>query len=157
MKDKNLPTLDEMIGLDKFNLTDSQKQDCRSSANHWGFEEAIRQAKIFQQKNMKTKTQNRAAYEYDLDICGLDGTILWIKDLGAAKSVTNDIENILEDIAGEHNSNLNLAKLKIMYQDSMGTWDGIKITMQHPFRVEFFSINEKKYNKAKEKILCTYP
>ncbi|HLF52773.1 hypothetical protein [Flavobacterium sp.] len=59
-----LPTLDEMIGLDKFNLTESQKHDCRSSANHWGFEEALRQAKIFQEKNEETnKILGRAREE----------------------------------------------------------------------------------------------
>ena len=42
-----LPTLDEMIGLDKFNLTESQKHDCRTLANHRGFDAAIEQAKKF--------------------------------------------------------------------------------------------------------------
>ena len=40
-----LPTLDEMIGIDKFNLTESQKHDCRSLANHRGFDVALEQAK----------------------------------------------------------------------------------------------------------------
>ena len=42
-----LPTLDKMIGLDKFNLTESQKHDCRSLANHRGFDAALEQAKKF--------------------------------------------------------------------------------------------------------------
>ena len=47
----DLPTLDEILGLDKFNLTKSQRNDCISVANFYGTEEAIKQAKLFEAKN----------------------------------------------------------------------------------------------------------
>ena len=46
-----LPTLDEMIGIDKFNLTESQKHYCRGLANDRGFDAAMEQAKKFSLKN----------------------------------------------------------------------------------------------------------
>lgn len=50
-----LPTLDEIIGIDKFNLTESQKHDCRSLANHRGMDAAVEQAKVFSEKNKEIK------------------------------------------------------------------------------------------------------
>jgi len=50
-----LPTMSELIGLDKFQLTESQNQQCRMLAYNRSFEAAIEQAKIFELKN---KTQN---------------------------------------------------------------------------------------------------
>lgn len=49
--EKKLPTLSEMLGLDKYDLTESQRHDCVSLANHAGIEAAQRQAKRFEQIN----------------------------------------------------------------------------------------------------------
>jgi hypothetical protein len=50
-----LPTLDKILGIDNYNLTESQKHDCRSLANHRGMDAAVEQAKVFSQKNKETK------------------------------------------------------------------------------------------------------
>ena len=50
-KKMKLPTFDELIGIEKHDLTDSQRQDCRGLAHHYGFERALEQADKFQEKN----------------------------------------------------------------------------------------------------------
>ncbi len=45
------PTLSELLKLDQFNLTFSQRCDCISLFNHFGESAAIDQAKKFQEKN----------------------------------------------------------------------------------------------------------
>ena len=55
---------------------------------------------------------------------GLKDGVVWIEDLDLGnKSVTNDIENVLNtiNIASEDN----LEGMKIVYKDSMGIWDGV--------------------------------
>ncbi len=47
--DKPLPTLTELLGLDGFDLTYSQRCDCISLYNHAGKEAAIKQAEKFEQ------------------------------------------------------------------------------------------------------------
>lgn len=44
---KKLPTLDDMIGITDLPLTQSQRMDVRSVANHRGFDEALEVAKKF--------------------------------------------------------------------------------------------------------------
>jgi hypothetical protein len=46
-----LPTLSEMLGLDKFNLTYSQRCDCIALYNHVGETAALEAAKKFHDKN----------------------------------------------------------------------------------------------------------
>jgi hypothetical protein len=98
-------------------------------------------------KLLYEKTENmfasRAEFNFDVD-----GDILAIHDLGGMKSVANDIENILSDI--QKYSLINLCEYKIIYCDSQGIWDGIIFKNN---RVSFFSINEREYQKAKEKLL----
>jgi hypothetical protein len=112
-------------------------------------------------EDYEEKTQNlfanRAEYDY-----GFDGRILWIEDLGGLKSVTNDIENILADIAILHGVSMIKGK-HIMYKDSMGIWDGInaEVTEIERFgtasisvnRISFFPITEIDKRKAKQKLL----
>lgn len=50
-EEKTLPTFSELIGIDKFQLTESQKNDCKMIANHRGTEAAIDQAKKFNHEN----------------------------------------------------------------------------------------------------------
>lgn len=96
----------------------------------------------------------RSEFEY-----GLEDGILWIRDLGGIKSVTNDMENVLADIVTDLNSHIH--DYHIMYLDSMKIWDGIRITRIEASPVkkfkrlgfEFFSINEKDFEKAKQKLL----
>jgi hypothetical protein len=62
---------------------------------------------------------NRSEFDY-----GVKRKTLWIRDLGGMKSVTNDIENVLTDIVADLGIEVVSSK-RIIYQDSMGIWDGI--------------------------------
>jgi hypothetical protein len=96
---------------------------------------------------LNEKTQNLFANRSDYDY-RIDGNVLAIEDLGGYKSVTNDIENVIKDITDIEK--INVSKFLIMYKDSMGIWDGIKV--DHAARIEFFSINERIYSQAKGKL-----
>jgi hypothetical protein len=123
-------------------------------------------------KDMKNKNQNlfgmTAQYSW-----GIDGLVLWIKDTGKdCRSVTNDMENVLSEIQADLPEGKLLTDYKIMYLDSLAVWDGVAITrlrerIQHerfaaqrrpmgtsPFvQFTFFSINERSYQAAKDKLL----
>lgn len=59
---------------------------------------------------------------------GTDGPVLWIKDLGTDhRSVTNDAENVLTEIAIELHPEKHLTDFLIMYKDSEGIWDELRI------------------------------
>ena len=99
---------------------------------------------------MGEKTGNmfapRADYDYDIA-----GDVLWIIDRGGYKSVTNDMENILLDIA-EVIGQDQLRQKKIMYRDSMEIWDGVRLSENGV--VSFFSLTERDSMKAREKLLA---
>jgi len=95
---------------------------------------------------------NRA--EYDWEFC-MRGKILSITDEGGLKSVTNDLENILHDIQDTIPIN-DLLKARIMYRDSMGIWDGVKVKYNDGLAIEsvtFFPLTEKDFGRACEKLL----
>lgn len=92
----------------------------------------------------------KAAYEYDFD-----NDVLFITDLSDLKplsmTVTNDIENVLHDIAAfekRQSVDFHLSNFKIMYRDSDGTIDGVEVDNDGRF-VAFFSICQFLYEKAK--------
>ena len=88
--------------------------------------------------------KNRSDYKYQLD-----HNILFIEDLNFGnKSVTNDIENILEDISEELDTSMD--NYRIMYKDSQGVIDGI-YTKDGKF-YDFYHIGETDYYAAKLKI-----
>lgn len=97
---------------------------------------------------------SRAEYSY-----GIEGGIVWIEDNGGLKTVTNDIENILVDIAMIED----ISKKRIMYRDSDKIWDGVTANIiteerrgKKIIRIEkldFFPITETEFGKAKEKLL----
>lgn len=104
-----------------------------------------------QDMNTTNLFSSRAEYDY-----AIEGNILWIEDLNGMKSVTNDIENVLVDIA----KNEDIVNKKIMYKDSEGIWDGIKANITHAEngsvlvnKLEFFPLTETDFNRAKEKLL----
>jgi hypothetical protein len=79
----------------------------------------------------------------------IDGRVLFIEDLNLGnKSVTNDIENVLDKISKELNTSV--SNFDIIYKDSTGTIDGV-VTKNNQF-VDFYSINEEDYYAAKLKI-----
>lgn len=112
---------------------------------------------------------------------GIDGRIIWIKDENQDhRSVTNDAENVLTEIAGELDGEL--TDYLVMYQDSEGIWDEIEIVsvgsrenlevalawLDHRRNtgrdywsdyvdINFRSLNEKTYEVAKSKLLERKP
>lgn len=116
---------------------------------------------------------NRAEYTW-----GCDGQILWLKDQGTdCRSLTNDIENCLIEIAGQLDKSL--TDYRIIYRDSEKEWDGVVITSigdkkgletaidwlkynkerGRPYyseflQIDFFPVRELEYEKAKESILA---
>lgn len=50
---EKMPTLSEMLGLDKFDLTFSERCDCISLYNNRGRSASLEQAKIFSEKKEK--------------------------------------------------------------------------------------------------------
>lgn len=93
---------------------------------------------------------NRSEYDY-----GIEGDVVWIRDIGELKSVTNDMENVLADISKEHD----ISRKKIMYLDSDKVWDGVTATISksesgsvHVTNLGFFPITETDFLKAKEKL-----
>jgi len=87
---------------------------------------------------------NRAEYEY-----GIQGEVIWITDELGMKSVTNDMGSILADIIREEK--IDLCRYKIMYCDSQGVWDGVRIGPSG--NVQFLPIGEVKLHHAKQKLI----
>lgn len=60
---------------------------------------------------------------------GIDGSVLWLKDEGVeCRSLTNDIENCLLEVAEQLPDGFKLSDYHIIYRDSEGGWDAIAIT-----------------------------
>ena len=84
--------------------------------------------------------------------------VLWIVDLDlVGKSVTNDMENVLDDISLALGSEDDIRRYKLMYKDSQGTWDGIRIhesQVDYPrrFPVQIYSLNLRSQDAAAAKI-----
>lgn len=74
------------------------------------------------------RQQPRAAFDYELT----PDYILVVTDLSAAKSVTNDIQNVLTDIT-QAEELPSLAGYRAVYQDSEGDWAGINLNEQGGF------------------------
>lgn len=119
----------------------------------------------YKQKELADKTGNVFVSRADFT-WGLDGLVLWIKDHDNGKSVTNDMEAVLTDIACELGEEVH--DLLIMYCDTRNIWDGVTArfqicenegTFRHNGRradvsgVDFFSLNETDYRTAKISLL----
>ena len=85
----------------------------------------------------------RADYTYTVA-----GSVIAIVDLDqGSKSVTNDMENVLDDIRADIGD---LAGYAVIYQDSMGRWDGVRLTGRS---VEFYALNEPDQQRAASRLL----
>ena len=93
---------------------------------------------------MNTRYQGpRADYTYSVE-----GSVIAIVDLDhGSKSVTNDMENVLEDIRAKLGD---LAGYAVIYRDSMGRWDGVRLVGR---TVEFYSLNETDSERAATRLL----
>jgi hypothetical protein len=83
----------------------------------------------------------------------IEGNVIAIVDLDlGSKSVTNDIENVIEDIRAELGD---LAGYAIIYRDSTGRWDGVRlINSQAGFPiVHFYALNEREQHQAQARLL----
>ena len=89
----------------------------------------------------------RADYTYTVD-----GPVIAIVDLDqGSKSVTNDMDNVLDDIRAELGD---LAGYAVIYRDSMGRWDGVRLMGSS---VEFYSLNETDPVQAASRLLHLLP
>lgn len=105
------------------------------------------------QERTRNMFANRSEYDWGMTP---DGKILYITDEGGLKSVTNDLENVLQDIQ-ETIPLRDLVNARIMYRDSMGIWDGISIKYTPGMAIQsvsFFPITEKEFNQAKAKLMA---
>ena len=95
-----------------------------------------------EQRN-RHKERIRADYTYTVE-----GSIIAIIDLDqGSKSVTNDIENVLDDIRAEIGD---LAGYAVIYRDSMGRWDGVRLIGSS---IEFYALNETDGERAAARLL----
>lgn len=89
------------------------------------------------------KTRFRADYSYSVE-----GSVIAIVDLDqGSKSVTNDMENVLEDIRAELGD---LSGYAVIYRDSMGRWDGVRLVGR---LVEFYALGESDQQRAASRLL----
>ena len=89
----------------------------------------------------------RADYTYTVE-----GPVIAIVDLDqGSKSVTNDMENVLDDIRTELGD---LAGYAVIYRDSMGRWDGVRLVGHS---VEFYALNETDPDRAAARLLHPLP
>lgn len=93
------------------------------------------------------KSPFRADYTYTVE-----GSVVAIIDLDqGSKSLTNDMENVLDEIQAELGS---LAGYSVIYRDSMGRWDGVRLERG---LVEFYSLNETDPERAAARLLHILP
>lgn len=101
---------------------------------------------------VKRTALNRADFTFEVFE---DEKIIFIEDLNLGKrSVTNDMENVLETIGKLPFINEHLAAYKILYRDSDGIIDGVIPIMQDKYSVvdtHFYPIQETSLEIAKTK------
>lgn len=85
----------------------------------------------------------RADYSYTVE-----GSVIAIVDLDqGSKSLTNDMDNVLDDIRAELGD---LAGYAVVYQDSMGRWDGVRLVGRS---VAFYALGESTQEQAVSRLL----
>ena len=95
-----------------------------------------------EQRN-RHKGRIRADYTYTVE-----GSVIAIIDLDQGNnSVTNHIENVLDDIRAKIGD---LAGYAVIYRDSMGRWDGVHLIGSS---VGSYSLNETDGEKAATRLL----
>jgi 3-mercaptopyruvate sulfurtransferase SseA len=86
---------------------------------------------------------NRSKYVFEQE-----GSFVFIEDLDEGKSVTNDVENVVRDLAEE---GIDVDRSIIVYKDTSGTWDGILCRDGKFFA--FRAIGAKSREQARNHIL----
>ena len=82
---------------------------------------------------MFLKNRLRAVYSR-----AVHGNVIAIIDHDEGKSVTNDAENVIADLAAD----FDLSKYRVIYRDTRGIWDQMLVGRTGHF-VGFSSINER--------------
>lgn len=77
----------------------------------------------------------------------VDHGVLSIIDHGRGRSVTNDIEQVLAEVA-EHGVDLN--SVQVMYRDTRGAWDAVQIESGHFSAL--VPLNETDENRARSRL-----
>jgi len=100
---------------------------------------------------MEQRNRHRGRFRADYSYT-VEGSVIAIIDLDqGSKSVTNDIENVLDDIRAELGD---LAGYAVIYRDSMGRWDGVRLVGSS---VEFYALNEADGERAAARLLHLLP
>lgn len=93
---------------------------------------------------------NRAKYSWAI----LEDDILALTDDGTeCRSLTNDLENCLAEVAGELPEGKKLTDYRIMYRDSTHVWDAISITKLDDWRNDLGLL--KQYGRQGRDYGCT--
>jgi hypothetical protein len=87
-------------------------------------------------------TEHRAIYSYTVH-----GNVIAIIDHDKGKSVTNDADNVIADLA----ACFDLSKYRAIYKDTRGIWDEILVDRTGRF-AGFSSINERDLSAALAKL-----
>jgi hypothetical protein len=88
--------------------------------------------------------KNKLRSVYSLTV---HGDVIAIVDHCQGKSVTNDAENVIADLAAR----FDLAKCRVIYRDSMGTWDQMLVDRTGHF-AGFSSLNARDLPEALAKL-----
>lgn len=91
---------------------------------------------------MLFKNNLRAVYS-----CTIHGDVIAIVDHCQGKSVTNDAENVIADLAAR----FDLSRYRVIYRDSLGTWDQLLVDSTGHF-AGFSSLNERDLPAALAKL-----
>lgn len=87
-------------------------------------------------------TEHRAIYSRTIH-----GNVIAIIDHDQGKSVTNDAENVVADLAGS----FDLSRYRVIYRDTRGIWDELLVDRTGHF-AGFSSINERDLPAALAKL-----
>ena len=88
---------------------------------------------------MLLKNKLRAVYS-----CAVHGNVIAITDHDGARSVTNDAENVIDDLTRQ---GFDLSRYHVIYRDTRGIWDQILVDRTGHF-AGFSSINERDLSAA---------
>lgn len=93
-------------------------------------------------KRREKMEKPKSTYTYKV----LEGNILYIEDQDQGKTVTNDIEAVLYEIAQHLDKSTVMEDFDIIYRDTDGIIDGVR-TEDGEFK-EFYAIRETNLNIA---------
>jgi hypothetical protein len=86
-------------------------------------------------------TEHRAIYSREVH-----GNVITIIDLDQGKSVTNDADNVIADLA----ASFDLSQYRVIYRDTRGIWD--EMLVKDGAFADFRSINERELSAALAKL-----